>query len=59
MGKKIPKKPLQMTVLAVSVALMLLGSFFSFKVSTIVMIVAAGAIGLGLFALQQRGGQQE
>ena len=31
MGKKIPKKPLQMTILAVSIALMLLGSFLSFK----------------------------
>lgn len=59
MGKKIPKKPLQMTILAAAIVLMLAGSLLSFKVSTIVMIVAAGAIGLGLFALQQRGGQQE
>ena len=59
MGKKIPKKPLQMIILGVSIALMLAASFLSFNLSTIVMIVAAGAIGLGLFALQQRGGQQE
>ena len=59
MGRKIPRKPLQMTILAVSIALMLLGSFFSFKISTIVMIVAAGVVGLALFALQQRGGKHE
>ena len=59
MGKKIPKKPLQMTILAVAVVLMLLASFLSWNLSTIVMIVAAGAIGLGLFALQQRGGKAE
>ena len=59
MGKKIPKKPLQMTILAVAVVLMLLASFLSWDLSTIVMIVAAGAIGLGLFALQQRGGKAE
>ena len=58
MGKKIPKKPLQMTILAVSVGLMLAASFLSFDLSTIVMILAAGVIGLSLFALQQRGGQK-
>ena len=57
MGKKIPRKPLQMVILAVSVTLMLAASFLSFDLSTIVMIVAAGAVGLGLFALQQRGGK--
>ena len=59
MGKKIPRKPLQMIILAVSIALMLTASFLSWNISTIVMIVAAGAIGLGLFALQQRGGKSE
>lgn len=59
MGKKIPKKPLQMTILVLAIALMLAGSFFSFKVSTIVMIVVAGVVGLALFALQQRGGKSE
>ncbi|MBE6916574.1 MAG: chromate transporter [Ruminococcaceae bacterium] len=57
MGKKIPKKPLPMSILAVSVALMLAASFLSWNLSTIVMIVAAGVIGLALFALQQRGGK--
>ena len=59
MGKKIPKKPLQMAILAISVVLLLVASYFSFKISTIVMILVAGAIGLGLFALKQRGGQKE
>ena len=57
MGKKIPKKPLQMVILGVSIALMLAASFFAFDLSTIVMIVAAGIIGLSLFALQQKGGK--
>lgn len=59
MGKKIPKKPMQMTILAVATALMLLASFLSFDLSTIVMIVASGVVGLALFALQHRGGQAE
>ena len=58
MGKKIPKKPLPMAILVVSVALMLTASFLSWDISTIVMIVAAGIIGLALFAVQQRGGKE-
>ena len=58
MGKKIPKKPLPMAILVVSVALMLTASFLSWDISTIVMIVAAGVIGLALFAVQQRGGKE-
>lgn len=59
MGKKIPRKPLQMIILVAAIALMLLASFLAWDLSTIVMIVVAGGIGLALFALQQRGGQAE
>ena len=48
---------LPLIIIRIGVALMLAASFLAWDLSTIVMIVAAGVIGLSLFALQQKGGK--
>ena len=54
-----PRKPLPMTILFVSMAAMLLGSFFSLRLSSIVLMLASGAISLLVYGVARRGGERE
>lgn len=56
---RMPKKPLPMTILFVSVAAMLLSSFFSLRLSSIVLMLAAGAVSLLVYGVARRGGERE
>lgn len=56
---RMPKKPLPMTILFVSMATMLLGSFFSLRLSSIVLMLASGAISLLVYGVARRGGERE
>ncbi len=56
---RMPKKPLPMTILFVSVAVMLLSSFFSLRLSSIVLMLAAGAVSLLVYGVARRGGERE
>ena len=56
---RMPKKPLPMTILFVSMAAMLLGSFFSLRLSSIVLMLASGAISLLVYGVARRGGERE
>lgn len=56
---RMPKKPLPMTILFVSVAAMLLNSFFSLRLSSIVLMLAAGAVSLLVYGVARRGGERE
>lgn len=56
---RMPKKPLPMTILFVSVAVMLLSSFFSLRLSSIVLMLASGAVSLLVYGVARRGGERE
>ena len=53
MFRKMPKEPLRMVILAAACAAMLLISAFSWKVSTIVLLLAAAAVSLAAFLIRR------
>ena len=55
MLKKIPKKPLPVAILAASVAIMAIGALFGQHISTVVLILSAGFLGLVLSGRKQGG----
>ena len=55
MAKKMPKEPLRLAIMGCAVVVMLLASIFAWKISTIVLLLAAGAVSLALFALGKDG----
>ncbi len=57
--RRIPKKPLPLAILFISMSLMLAVGFFSLRLSSVVLMLAAGALSLLAFALQQRKGGEE
>ena len=58
MFRKMPKEPLRIVLAACAVAAMLAISAFSLRISTIVLLLAAGAVSLAVF-LVQKGGEPE
>ncbi len=50
MVKKMPKKPLPLAIMAASFLLMLSANLFSWKLSSISLMLLAGVVSLGLFA---------
>ena len=58
MMKKMPKEPLRYIILACAFVMMLLISVFSWKISTIVLLLAAAAVSLAVFLVRDaRGGK--
>lgn len=55
MLKKMPKKPLPVAILAASVAIMAIGALFGQHISTVVLILSAGFLGLVLSGRKQGG----
>ena len=57
---RMPKKPLPLTILFVSLALMLAVSFLSLRLSSVLLMLAAGALSLLAYGLAQgKGGTQK
>ena len=57
---RMPKKPLPLTILFVSLALMLAVSFLSLRLSSVLLMLAAGALSLLAYGLRQgKGGTQK
>ena len=54
MMKKMPKEPLRIALTVIAVAAMLAISAFSLKISTIVLLLAAGVVSLAVFLVQDR-----
>ena len=54
MMKKMPKEPLRIALTICAVAAMLAVNAFSLKISTIVLLLAAGAVSLAVFLIQDR-----
>ena len=54
-----PKKPLPLTILFVSLALMLAVSFLSLRLSSVLLMLAAGALSLLAYGLRQGKGGTE
>ena len=63
MFRKMPKEPLRIVLAACAVAAMLAISVFSLRISTIVLLLAAGAVSLAVCLVQKRqpakGGERE
>ena len=55
MAKKMPGKPLPRAIMLCALALMLLANLFSKKLSTIVLMLCAGAFALALFCIKKGG----
>ena len=55
MLKKMPKKPLYVAILAASVAIMVIFALFGQHISTVVLILSAGSLGLVLSGRKQGG----
>lgn len=56
MVKKMPKKPLPLAIMAASFLLMLSADLFSWRLSSISLMLLAGVVSLGLFAAGARKG---
>ena len=54
---KLPKKPLPLATFAVTLALLLTLHFLSVKLSSIVLILLGGLLGIGVYALQKKEGK--
>jgi len=54
MVKKIQKKPLPLTIMACSLALMLVINIFSLRFSSIALMLIAAAVSLAVFSVKQR-----
>ena len=60
MIKKMPKEPLRIVLTACAVAATLAISIFALKISTIVLLLAAGVVSLAVFLVQKpKGGEQK
>lgn len=63
MVKKMPKEPLRIVLMVCAVLATLAVSIFSLKISTIVLLLAAGLISLAVFLVQkpreEKGGEQQ
>ena len=58
MARKMPKEPLRIVLLVCAVAVLLLATAFSWNISTITMLLAAAAVSLAVFLVQDtRGGK--
>ena len=58
MIKKMKKKPLTIAIVAVTALVMLLINFLSLRFSSIALMLIAGAVSLGVYLLQQKGGKK-
>ena len=58
MLRRMPKKPLPVIILAVTLALMLLVNFTALRLSSVVLLLAAAALSLAVFAARKRGGEK-
>jgi len=54
MIKKMPKEPLRIVLTACTLAAMLLISIFAWNVSTVVLLLAAGAVSLAVYLVRER-----
>ena len=60
MIRKMPKEPLRIILTACAVAATLAISIFALKISTIVLLLAAGVVSLAVFLVQKpKGGEQK
>ena len=53
---RMPKKPLPAAILLVSLALMLAVSFFSLRLSSIVLMLGAAVLCIAVYAAKRKGG---
>ena len=53
--RRLPRKPLPLGILAVSLALMLLVNFGALRLSSVVLMLGAAAVSLAVFAARRRG----
>ena len=58
MLRRMPKKPLPVIILAVTLALMLLVNFTALRLSSVVLLLAAAALSLAVSAAKKRGGEK-
>ena len=58
MLRRMPKKPLPVIILAMTLALMLLVNFTALRLSSVVLLLAAAALSLAVFAAKKRGGEK-
>ena len=58
MLRRMPKKPLPVIILAVTLALMLLVNFTALRLSSVLLLLAAAALSLAVFAAKKRGGEK-
>lgn len=58
MLRRMPKKPLPIVILAVTLVLMLLANFTALRLSSVVLLLAAAALSLAVFAAKKRGGEK-
>ena len=56
MLRRLPKRPLPLTIFFVSLAAMLAAALFSLRLSSIVLLLLAALLSLGGFALSGKGG---
>lgn len=56
MLRRLPKRPLPLTIFFVSLAAMLAAALFSLRLSSIVLLLSAALLSLGAFALSGKGG---
>ena len=59
MARKMPKEPRRMVILAGAFAAMLLISIFAWKVSSIVLLLAAAAVSLAVFLVRRAAEEKE
>ena len=59
MLRRMPKKPLPLTILAATLALMLLVNFGALRLSSIVLMLAAAAVSLAVCAVRRKRGGEE
>ena len=63
MMRKMPREPLRIVILACALAVSLLISIFAWKISTIILLLAAAAVSLAMFLIREprtgKGGEQE
>ena len=57
MAKKMPKEPIRIILLIAALILTVLISVFSWKISTITLLLAAAAISVAVFFVQDRKGK--
>ena len=58
MAKKMPKEPLRIVILACALAATVLISIFSWKISTIALLLAAAAVSLAVYGIRRAAGKE-